>query len=103
MSLAVLVLANSFLICILVGFTEKSISQSLIANASSVRIPPLAKRRRYAFRRLLLQFKRIFRISLTSIGSSSSRYVLGILTLCLNFEGMISISQYAKYDLMLAM
>jgi hypothetical protein len=30
--------------CILVGLTEKSISQSLVANPSTVRIPPLAKR-----------------------------------------------------------
>jgi len=46
-----------------------------------------------------LKANRSFRISSCDSTSSSSRYSLGGVTLSLNFEGIISISWYARYDL----
>src|SRR5215469_8895333 len=99
MSLATLVLTNSALMCILVGFTEKSISQILIANPSTGRIPPLAKRRRYVLSRLMSHANNSFLISLASIAVFSSWRIFGIVTWFLNLTGMIIMSWNCRYDL----
>src|SRR5215467_10282202 len=99
MSLDTLVLAKSALICILVALTEKSISQTLMANPSTGRGPPLARTSRYVLSRLLSHANKSFLISLASIAVFSSWRIFGIVTWFLNLIGIIIMSWNCRYDL----
>src|ERR671932_2919860 len=99
MSLATLVFVYSFLMCTLVGVTEKSMSFRRMASASLALSPPLAKINRYTLSRKLLHASRIFLMSVSSIAASSSLWFFGIVTLFLNLFGLISTSQCSRYPL----